>query len=142
MSLLYFGLDAVCLFKIMTGVALSKSCNSPIQGKKHDLSCFFGLSCFFNNTDDSQDLSCVFTFDKFLFFVLFAAKKRKLTFSVFCIYTYICIKILAYVYIYMLCFKRKSEAQAIFLNQFTICSSCKRKFVICPFVDEETNGIC
>jgi hypothetical protein len=26
-----------------------------------------------------------------------------------------------------------------FLNLFTICSSCKRKFVVCPFVDEETN---
>jgi hypothetical protein len=27
--------------------------------------------------------------------------------------------------------KRKMEAQAIFLNQFTICSSCTLKFVIC-----------
>ncbi len=33
-------------------------------------------------------------------------------------------------------FKRK-DAQAIFLNPF---SSCKRKFVVCPFVGEETNG--
>ncbi len=41
----------------------------------------------------------------------------------------------------MLPFKWKAEAKAIFLNQFTVCSSCKRKFVICPFVDEETNGI-
>ncbi len=31
--------------------------------------------------------------------------------------------------------KRKIEAQAIFLNSFTVCSSCKRKFVVCPFVD-------
>jgi hypothetical protein len=36
--------------------------------------------------------------------------------------------------------KRKKKAQAIFLNPFTVCSSCKRKFVVCPFVDEETNG--
>jgi hypothetical protein len=36
--------------------------------------------------------------------------------------------------------KRKTEAQAIFLNAFNVCSSCKRKFVICSFVDEETNG--
>jgi hypothetical protein len=35
--------------------------------------------------------------------------------------------------------KRKTEAQAIFLNPFTFCSSCKQKFVICPFVNEETN---
>ncbi len=35
--------------------------------------------------------------------------------------------------------KRKKEAQAIFLNPFTGCSSCKRKFVVCPFFDEETN---
>jgi hypothetical protein len=35
--------------------------------------------------------------------------------------------------------KRKTEAQAIFLNPFTFYSLCKRKFVICPFVNEETN---
>ncbi len=38
------------------------------------------------------------------------------------------------------CFKRKTEAQAIFLNPFTVCSSCKQKFVVCPFADEETDG--
>ncbi len=26
----------------------------------------------------------------------------------------------------------------IFLNSFIVCSSCKRKFVVCLFVDEET----
>jgi hypothetical protein len=31
--------------------------------------------------------------------------------------------------------KQKMEAQAIYLNPFTVCSSCKRKFVICPLVD-------
>ncbi len=36
--------------------------------------------------------------------------------------------------------KRKTEIQAIFLNPFTVGSSCKRKFVVCPFVDEEPNG--
>jgi hypothetical protein len=36
--------------------------------------------------------------------------------------------------------KLLTETQVIFFNQFTVCSSCKRKFVICPFVDEETNG--
>ncbi len=34
--------------------------------------------------------------------------------------------------------KKKIEAQAIFLNPFTICSWYKRKFVTCPGVDEET----
>jgi hypothetical protein len=38
--------------------------------------------------------------------------------------------------------KRKEEAQAIFLNPFTVCSSCKKKVVICPFVEKETNGSC
>jgi hypothetical protein len=33
----------------------------------------------------------------------------------------------------------KMEARAIFLNPFTICSSCKRKFVFCRILDEETN---
>jgi hypothetical protein len=35
--------------------------------------------------------------------------------------------------------KWKTEAQAIFLNPFTVCSSCKRKFVVCLFVWTETN---
>ncbi len=51
-------------------------------------------------------------------------------------------------YIYKLPFRRKMEDQAISLNLYTNCTSCKRKFVICPFVDKEilgsytfTNGI-
>ncbi len=36
--------------------------------------------------------------------------------------------------------KRIMEAQAIFLNPFAVCSSCKGKFVICPLVSEETDG--
>jgi hypothetical protein len=35
-------------------------------------------------------------------------------------------------------FKQKTDAQAILLNLFTVCSSCKPKFVVRPFVDEET----
>ncbi len=35
--------------------------------------------------------------------------------------------------------KQKREAQMIFPNPFTVYSSYKRKFVVCPFVDEETN---
>ncbi len=30
-------------------------------------------------------------------------------------------------------------SQRMFFNPFTVFSSCKRKFVVCPFVDEETN---
>ncbi len=46
-----------------------------------------------------------------------------------------------YTYVYICCrFKMKREAQAIFFNLFTVWSSCKGKFVICPFVDEETKG--
>jgi hypothetical protein len=33
----------------------------------------------------------------------------------------------------------ETEAQAIFLNPFTVCSWCKLKFVVCPFVGE-SNG--
>jgi hypothetical protein len=53
------------------------------------------------------------------------------------------------IYIYMengtryvcCCFiwKTETEAQAIFLNLFTVCSSCKQKFVVCMFVDKEAN---
>jgi hypothetical protein len=36
-----------------------------------------------------------------------------------------------YTYAYIYCrFKWKMEAQAFFLNWFTICSSCKQKFVV------------
>jgi hypothetical protein len=34
---------------------------------------------------------------------------------------------------------KRKEVQAIFLNPFTVCSSRKRKFDVCPFVDKETN---
>jgi hypothetical protein len=55
-------------------------------------------------------------------------------------YTYLYISFYNYIYVYICCsFKWKAEAQAIFLNPFTVCSSCKRIFVVCPFVDEETN---
>ncbi len=62
------------------------------------------------------------------------------------IYKYIYIYIYIFIYIYSIykgChFKRKEEVQAIFLNPypFTVCSSCKRKFVVCLFAYEETNG--
>ncbi len=49
------------------------------------------------------------------------------------IYIYMCLYV--YLYLYICCrFKRKTEAQAIFPNPFTICSSCKQKFSVCPFV--------
>ncbi len=52
--------------------------------------------------------------------------------QIYCIYMFF--------YIYICCrFKRKTEAQAIFLNPF-FCSSCKRNFVVYPFVYKETNG--
>ncbi len=37
-------------------------------------------------------------------------------------------------------FKRETEAQSIFLDPFTVCPSCQLKFVVCPFVYEETSG--
>jgi hypothetical protein len=36
--------------------------------------------------------------------------------------------------------KQKTEALEIFLYAFTICSLCEQKFVVCLFVNEETNG--
>ncbi len=38
--------------------------------------------------------------------------------------------------------KQKMETQENFLNPFTICSLCKRKFVVCPFADKKTNRSC
>ncbi len=37
--------------------------------------------------------------------------------------------------------KQETEAQAFFLNTFTDCSSYKRKFVVCLFVDEEQTEV-
>jgi hypothetical protein len=57
-------------------------------------------------------------------------------------YLYISLHIYIYIYIYIqicCCYKRKTEAQPIFLIPFTVCSSCKRKFVVSLFVDEDTN---
>jgi hypothetical protein len=34
---------------------------------------------------------------------------------------------------------RKTEAYGFILNQFSVCSSYKWKFIVCPFDDEETN---
>jgi hypothetical protein len=39
----------------------------------------------------------------------------------------------------MLPFQTENGSPGNFLNQFIICSLCKRKFVVFPFVDEETN---
>jgi hypothetical protein len=44
------------------------------------------------------------------------------------------------IYIHICRFKQKTEGQKIFLNPFTVCPSCKPKFVVCLFVEEETNG--
>ncbi len=68
-------------------------------------------------------------------------------------YLYIFCRFNIYIYIYLyenrtdgkrqllyVCCIWEMEAQVVFLNPFSICSSCKRKFVVCPFVDEETNG--
>ncbi len=65
------------------------------------------------------------------------------------IYMYLYLYKYLYIYnymsisIYICChFKRTMEAQAIFLNPFTICSSCKRKFVICHlFLRKQTEVI-
>jgi hypothetical protein len=35
---------------------------------------------------------------------------------------------------------RKQKPRQFFLNPITVCLSCKRKFVICLFIDEETKG--
>ncbi len=48
---------------------------------------------------------------------------------------YIHISIIISIYMYAAVSNgKRTHTQAIFLNLFTVCSSCKRKFVICPFV--------
>ncbi len=89
--------------------------------------------------ENKQKFVCHFHFP-------FAANKRKLLFSissVSCIYIYTSTYIYIFLYVNFICcrLKRKMEAQAIFPYIFIVCSSCKwLKFVVCPFVYEETNG--
>ncbi len=75
----------------------------------------------------------------------FAANKQKLLFLLvlLSIYTVYQNSLYIYLYIYLLPisnFKQEMKIQAIFLNPFTVYSSCKREFVVCPFADQETNG--
>jgi hypothetical protein len=53
------------------------------------------------------------------------------------------IQIYIYIYIYciFICCRFKWKTEAIFLNQFTVYSSYKRKFVVCLFVDKETTEV-
>ncbi len=77
--------------------------------------------------------------------------------SIYSIYIYISISLFVYIYVmymymdmYMYIYKyiyaavsngkQKNRSPVIFLNPFTVCSSCRRKFVVCPFVYEERNG--
>jgi hypothetical protein len=58
-------------------------------------------------------------------------------------YIYLYLYISVYMYFVYAAFsnrKRKTEAQVIVLHPFIVCSSCKRKLVVCLFVYEETNG--
>jgi hypothetical protein len=83
----------------------------------------------------------------------FSANKRKLPFAIssvsltyilyICIIYFIHIRKHIQIHIHItLHYSRgtlKTEAQAVFLNSFTVCSSYKRKFAVSSFVDKETN---
>ncbi len=71
------------------------------------------------------------------FSFLFAANKRKMPFSLIPFSVHIYTEN-GTVYMYMLPFQTENARPAIFLHPFTICSSCKRKFDVCQFVDQET----
>ncbi len=60
------------------------------------------------------------------------------------IFIFIIIFIFISIFIFICChFKRKTKniSPGDFLNPSTVCLSSKRKFVVCPFVDEEPTGI-
>ncbi len=54
---------------------------------------------------------------------------------------YICIYLCIYLYLHAAVSngKQKNGSPGDFLNPFTVGSSCQRKFVVCPFVDEKIN---
>ncbi len=65
-----------------------------------------------------------------------AANKWKLPFSAFgCV----CVHLYLYLYLYAAVSNRKGKPRRFSLIR-SRCSSCKRKFVVCPFVDKEANG--
>jgi hypothetical protein len=45
-----------------------------------------------------------------------------------------------FIFIVICWFQMENGSPGACLNPFTVCSSCKRKFVVFPLVDEETNG--
>jgi hypothetical protein len=60
----------------------------------------------------------------------FAENKRELLFYVSSV-----LHIFTYIYAAISNEKRRMDVQPIFLNLFTVCSSCRHKFVICLFID-------
>jgi hypothetical protein len=75
------------------------------------------------------------------FCFLFGENKRKYAISVCLLQTENRRQLFSFyrICIHICChFKWKTEDQAIFLNPFTSCSSCKLKFVICLFLYKET----
>ncbi len=54
--------------------------------------------------------------------------------------THLCLHMYIYIHIDAAVSNGKRKPRQIFLDLFTVCSLCKRKFVICPFVYEETNS--
>ncbi len=88
--------------------------------------CCFGFS-FATNTR-----SCHFPIVLFSAYI-YILKKQHIYRYIILIYIYI------YLYIYGTVSNGKRKPQRFKKNPFTICSSCKRKFVICPLVYQVTN---
>ncbi len=87
----------------------------------------------------------------FRFLFPLAPKLMKFVVYIFCLQQinvscrFLLVLLSLYIYIYIQYAavsnqKWKTDAQAIFLNPFMVCSLCKWKFVVCPFVDNESNG--
>ncbi len=89
--------------------------------------------CHFHFLLSKQTEFCHFRFP-------FAANKWKLPFSLsLSLYIYVYVFWNSNMYQYILPFQTENGSPDNFFP-FTVCSLCKWKFVICPFVDGETNG--
>jgi hypothetical protein len=52
-------------------------------------------------------------------------------------FVHVCVRVQIFIFIFIFicyCFTRKTKAEAVFLNPFTVFSSCKQKFIVCLFV--------
>ncbi len=106
--------------------------------------CWLFLFCWPRKTNFSFPSVCQLNKWKFAISV-FNLQKTNKSCHFPCVCVCVCVRVhvwmcvCVYIYAQISNGKWKTEALPICLNPFTVCSSCKRKFKVNPFVNEESN---